>query len=131
MKKTLMALAAVAALAVSSLAPAPAHAQRGLGAGAEGFVHDRLDGAGATAALGAATETSIHLARRTRGTRSTDGFTDVVVGEDVAGTNDHGMKAGSQVRTPFRYLRPAPDAKGKHRFSSDSKLRQSPCPDWN
>jgi hypothetical protein len=33
MKKTLIALAAVATLALSSLAPAPAHAQRGLGAG--------------------------------------------------------------------------------------------------
>ena len=34
MKRTLMAVAAVAALAVSGLvAPAPAHAQRGLGAG--------------------------------------------------------------------------------------------------
>ena len=36
MKKTLMALAAVATLAASALAPAPAHAQRGLGAAIAG-----------------------------------------------------------------------------------------------
>ena len=33
MRKSLIAIAAVATLALSSLAPAPAHAQRGLGAG--------------------------------------------------------------------------------------------------
>lgn len=45
MKKTLMALAAVATLAVSSLAPAPAHAQRGLGAGiAAGVIGGALIG---------------------------------------------------------------------------------------
>jgi hypothetical protein len=33
MRKTLMALAAVATLAISAVAPAPAHAQRGFGAG--------------------------------------------------------------------------------------------------
>ena len=50
MKKTLMGLAAVAALAVSSLAPAPAHAQRGLGAGiAAGVIGGALIG-GAIAA---------------------------------------------------------------------------------
>jgi hypothetical protein len=38
MKKTLMALAAVATLAVSALAPAPAHAQRGLGAAVAGGI---------------------------------------------------------------------------------------------
>jgi hypothetical protein len=45
MKKTLMALAAVATLALSSLAPAPAHAQRGLGAGiAAGVIGGALIG---------------------------------------------------------------------------------------
>jgi hypothetical protein len=46
MKKTLMALAAVATLAVSLLAaPAPAHAQRGLGAGiAAGVIGGALIG---------------------------------------------------------------------------------------
>ncbi|QDM16239.1 hypothetical protein FNL55_09525 [Tardiphaga sp. vice352] len=50
MKKTLMALAAVATLALSSLAPAPAHAQHGLGAGiAAGVIGGALIG-GALAA---------------------------------------------------------------------------------
>jgi hypothetical protein len=45
MKKILMALAAVATLALSSLAPAPAHAQRGLGAGiAAGVIGGALIG---------------------------------------------------------------------------------------
>ena len=45
MKKSLMALAAVATLALSSMAPAPAHAQRGLGAGiAAGVIGGALIG---------------------------------------------------------------------------------------
>lgn len=45
MKKTLMAIAAVTTLALSSLAPAPAHAQRGLGAGiAAGVIGGALIG---------------------------------------------------------------------------------------
>jgi hypothetical protein len=45
MKKTLIALAAVSTLALSSLAPAPAHAQRGLGAGiAAGVIGGALIG---------------------------------------------------------------------------------------
>jgi hypothetical protein len=38
MKKTLMALAGVATLAVSAMAPAPAHAQRGFGAAVAGGI---------------------------------------------------------------------------------------------
>ena len=63
----------------------------GLGARAESLVHDGLDGAGAAAALGAAAQTSIHLPGRARGhRRSTHGISDVVIGEYVAGTHDHG-----------------------------------------
>jgi hypothetical protein len=38
MKKTLMALAAVSSLAISAVAPAPAHAQRGVGAAIAGGI---------------------------------------------------------------------------------------------
>ena len=64
----------------------------GLGAGAKGFVHDLLDGPGATAALGAAAETPIDLPRCARKILGlSHNVTHVVVGQDVAGTNDHGL----------------------------------------
>ena len=62
----------------------------GLGAGAQSLVNDGLDGARAAAALGAATEASIELlgiAGKVFG--ATDRAADVVVGEDVTGTNNH------------------------------------------
>ena len=52
----------------------------GLPAGAERFVHDLLDGAGAAAALRAAAQTSIDLARRARRLRAGAGGAHVVVG---------------------------------------------------
>jgi hypothetical protein len=62
----------------------------GLGAGAERLVHDFLNRAGAAAALGAATETAIDLPRCAgRHRRLAYCITDVVVGKNVAGTNDH------------------------------------------
>jgi hypothetical protein len=62
-----------------------------LGAGTERFVHDLLNGTGAPAALGAAAQTPIDLSRRTRRhLRHAHGVAHVVVGENVAGTNDHG-----------------------------------------
>jgi hypothetical protein len=88
----------------------------GLGAGTERFVHNCLDGPRAATALGAAAEATIDLPRRARRTRSANGISDIMVGEDVAGTNDHRMKAGSQGGTPLRYLRAGRDAKGKHPF---------------
>jgi hypothetical protein len=46
--------------------------------------------------LGAAAQTSVDLSRRARRhLRHAHGSTHVVVGEDVAGTNDHGTKARS------------------------------------
>ena len=63
----------------------------GLGAGAESFVHDLLDGSGAPSAFGAAAQTAIDLpgcARKILGLGHN--VTHVVVGQDVAGTNDHG-----------------------------------------
>jgi hypothetical protein len=54
--------------------------------------------------------------------RNTDGVSDVMVGEDVAGTDDHGINDGSLYRCIIGYLRAARDAKEKTVFSSDSKL---------
>lgn len=62
----------------------------GFGAGAKGFVHDLADGAGATAALGTASEAAVNLPRRARLVFG-HGIAYVVVGKDVAGANDHGM----------------------------------------
>ncbi len=62
----------------------------GFGAGPERFVHDLLDRPGTTAALGAATEASVDLSGRARRhLRHTYCITHVVVGKNVAGTDDH------------------------------------------
>jgi len=61
-----------------------------LGAGAEGFVDDGLDGARAPAAFGAAAEATVNLFRISRQVRGcTYGTTDIVVAQNVAGTDDH------------------------------------------
>ena len=62
----------------------------GLGAGAERFVDNGLDGTRATPAFGATAEAAIDLlwiARQVPG--RTDGIADILVAEDVAGTDDH------------------------------------------
>ena len=62
----------------------------GLGTRAERFVDDGLDGAGAAAAFGAAAETAIDLLRMARQVAGcADGIADIMVAEDVAGTDDH------------------------------------------
>jgi hypothetical protein len=61
-----------------------------LGAGAERLVDDALDGARAAAAFGAAAETAIDLLGIPgKVFRAIDRTADIVVGQDVAGTNDH------------------------------------------
>ena len=61
-----------------------------LGAGAECFVDDGLDGARAAAAFGAAAEATVNLLGIPRQVRSrTYGTTDIVVAQDVAGTDNH------------------------------------------
>ena len=61
-----------------------------LGAGAKCFIDDGLDGARASAALGAAAEAAINLFRTSRQIPScTHGIADIVVAQDVAGTDDH------------------------------------------
>jgi hypothetical protein len=102
----------------------------GLGASPQCLVDNGLEGARTSAALGATTETVIDLLGTTREIiRSTDGVADIVVSEDVAGTNNH--KDGGpicEVRS-MRYSRVPYDAKGKTVFSSNSKLM--PDTDWN
>jgi hypothetical protein len=61
------------------------------GTSTESLVNDGLDGTRAPATFSAATEAAIDLlgiARKVFG--GIDGTTDVVVAEDVAGTNNHG-----------------------------------------
>src|ERR1700747_1174096 len=62
----------------------------GLGTVAKRPVNDRLDGARAAAAFGAATETAIDLfGIAQRVVSGADGMADIVVAEDVAGADDH------------------------------------------
>jgi hypothetical protein len=62
----------------------------GLGAGSKSVVNDRFDGAGTSATFSAATEAAIELLGIAwKVFRGVDGITDIVVAEDVAGTNNH------------------------------------------
>jgi len=62
----------------------------GLGAGTERLVNDGFDAAGASATFGAATEAAIELLGIAwKVFRDVDGIADIVVAEDVAGTNNH------------------------------------------
>ena len=62
----------------------------GLGAGAERLVNDGLDGTRASAAFGAAAEATVNLLRVARQFACGDhGIADIVVAEDVTGTNNH------------------------------------------
>jgi hypothetical protein len=100
-----------------------------LGAGAERFVDDGLDGARAPAAFGAAAKATVNLfgiPRQVRG--CADGTPDIVVTQNVAGTDNHETVRTSVMR-PHRYLRARRDAKGKAPFSSNSKLM--PGKYWN
>jgi hypothetical protein len=61
-----------------------------LGAGAERFVNDGLDGARAPAAFGAAAEAAVNLFRIARQVRGCAyRIPDIVVAQNVAGTDDH------------------------------------------
>jgi hypothetical protein len=78
----------------------------GLGAGTERLINDGFDGARASATFGAATEATINLLGMARKIFSgPDGVADIVVAEDVAGTNDHegGALIGGDAVEPTRY----------------------------
>jgi len=59
----------------------------------DGLVHDPADGARAPAALGAAPETAVDLPGGARRSLSRKGRANVVVGQHVARTDDHGNPA--------------------------------------
>ncbi len=62
----------------------------GLGTGAEGFLDDGLEGAGAAATFSTAAEAAIDLLGVTgQILRAVDGAADIMVAKDVAGTNNH------------------------------------------
>jgi len=62
----------------------------GLGTSAQRFVNDGLDGARASSTFGAATEAAVDLLGIARkGIRRVDGVADIVVAENVTGTNNH------------------------------------------
>jgi hypothetical protein len=61
-----------------------------LDTGAEGFVDDGLDGARTPAAFGAAAEATVNLFRIARQVRGCAyGISDIVVAQNVAGTDNH------------------------------------------
>ena len=61
------------------------------GAGAGRILDDLVDGAGAAAAFGAAAEAAVDLPCRAREVgRGADCAADVVVGQNIAGTDDQG-----------------------------------------
>ena len=75
-----------------------------LGAGAQRFVDDGLDGARAAAAFGAAAKATINLLGIACHARScTDGIADIMVAQDVTGTNDHGYGRPISDAYPLRY----------------------------
>jgi hypothetical protein len=96
----------------------------GLGAGSERVIENGLDGARASSAFGAAAEAIVNLLGVTREAfRDIDGVPDIVVAEEVAGTNNHESETLLRVRSN-RYSGPVRDAKQKTAFSSDSKLQR-------
>jgi hypothetical protein len=77
----------------------------GLGASPEGLVNDGLDGTRAPATFSAATKAAIELLGIARKVfRDIDGTTDIVVAEDVAGTNNHEEGGLTGDAKPTRYL---------------------------
>jgi hypothetical protein len=115
-------------MAVVSLAVRAA-GTAGRGTGTQRLIDDGLDGTRAAAAFGAAAEATVNLFGIPRHVRGcTYGTTDIVVAQDVAGTDNHETVRTSVMR-PHRYLRARRDAKGKAAFSSNSKLM--PGKYWN
>ena len=66
-------------------------------AGLERFVHDLADGAGAAAALGAATQATIDLAGGAGTLFRLTGGPNILVAQYIAGTDDHGRINGPRM----------------------------------
>ena len=77
----------------------------GVGRG-QRFVHDPADGADAASALGAAAEAPIDLTSGPRRFCPGERRADVVVGQHIAGTNDHRDTTRRSVGSTRNYLRP-------------------------
>jgi hypothetical protein len=100
----------------------------GLGAGAQRLVDNALDGACAAAAFGAAAEATIDLLGIPGEVfRATDRTADIVVGQDVAGTNNH--KTAGLFSNVTRFLIDMQDDGGmqkeKPRFEAIPNCRQA------
>ena len=61
----------------------------GFGCAFDRLIHDLADGAGATAALGAATEATVDLSGRAGTRLRLAGGADVLIAQNVAGADDH------------------------------------------
>jgi hypothetical protein len=73
----------------------------GLGASPQSLVDNALEGAGASATFSAATETAIDLLGVARkAVRGADSTADIVVAEDVAGTNNHEAAGPALMQCP-------------------------------
>jgi len=96
------------------------------GAGAERILDDGLDGARAAAAFGAAAEAAVKLLGAAgKILRGLDGTADIVVADDVAGTDDHGCGRPFDVpleRDPFDI--------GVSRATQKKKRRFEAIPNW-
>jgi hypothetical protein len=89
----------------------------GFGAGAESLVNDGLDGARASATFGAAAQTSVDLLGITRQVFSgVDSVTDVVVADEVAGTDNHENGKGPSVMRGHSIFKTAVGCKRKKRL---------------
>jgi hypothetical protein len=90
----------------------------GLGAGAERLVNDALDGTRAATALRAASETAVDLLGIPGEVfRAIDRTADIVVGQDVAGTNNHKTtRLFGDAMCRIDMARRCRDAKGKTAF---------------
>ena len=89
----------------------------GLGTRAQGFVDDRLDGSRASATFGAAAQTSVDLLGITRQVFSgADSVTDVVVADEVAGTDNHENGKGPSVMRGHSIFKTAVGCKRKKRL---------------
>jgi len=76
----------------------------GLGAGSKSVVNNRFDGAGTSATFSAATKAAIELPGIAwKVFRGIDGIADIVVAEDVAGTNNHKYGGPIGDAQPIRY----------------------------
>jgi hypothetical protein len=74
----------------------------GLGAGAKGLVDDGLEGARAPAAFGAAAEAAIDLFGISgQILRGADGTADIVIGQDITGTDNHKSRRPNEKTEPI------------------------------